>query len=164
MGRRRPVQLRGPAARAVRRLRPLGLPAGAEVVVFEFWEEKFLGTHKDGHALTLAPRTARILLIHRLPTRPQVIATNMHCSAATTRSRGWHGTMRREPSPGSTACAPGLAGKALLYLPEGYRPRGDVKAEGGSFVLKEHGSSVWVQEIEFKEAVVNWSMAIERLR
>ena len=60
--------------------------------------------------------------------------------------------------------APGLAGKALLYLPEGYRPRGDVKAEGGSFVLKEHGSSVWVQEIEFKEAVVNWSMAIERLR
>ncbi len=51
-------------------LAALGLPAGAEVVVFEFWEEKFLGTHKERVTLTLAPRTARILLIHRLPTRP----------------------------------------------------------------------------------------------
>ena len=56
----------------------LGLPAGAEAVAFEFWEEKFLGVHKDRMTLILAPRSARILLIHRRPSRPQVIATNMH--------------------------------------------------------------------------------------
>ena len=50
-------------------LSSLGLPADTEVTVFEFWEEKFLGMWKDRVALTLAPRTARILLIHRRPVR-----------------------------------------------------------------------------------------------
>ena len=44
MGRGGRVQFRGPAAGATVEFASLGLPADAEVVVFEFWEEKLLGT------------------------------------------------------------------------------------------------------------------------
>ena len=43
-------------------LAALGLPADAEVAVFEFWQEKFLGRHRRDVRLMLAPRTARIFL------------------------------------------------------------------------------------------------------
>ena len=59
-------------------LAALGFPADAEVVAFEFWDEEYLGTHTRQITLSLAPRTARILLIHPRPSHPQLIATNMH--------------------------------------------------------------------------------------
>ncbi len=59
-----------PQTRSVE-LSSLGLPVDAEVAVFEFWEETFLGLQRRSVSLTLAPRTARILLIHRLSTRPR---------------------------------------------------------------------------------------------
>jgi len=143
-------------------LSSLGLPPGAEIAVFEFWEEKFLGLCKDRVTLSMAPRTARVLLIHRLPTRPQVIATNMHVLG------GYHEITRlawdeaKGTLSGQYRRAPGLPGKAFLYLPAGYKPRGDVAAQGGSCTLKEYSGPVWVQEIQFQDAAVDWSIAMDR--
>ncbi|MFV2067682.1 MAG: discoidin domain-containing protein, partial [Pirellulales bacterium] len=54
-----------PAERAVD-LESLGVPAGGEVAVFEFLEERFLGVHNDRVALTLPPHSCRVLSIRRL--------------------------------------------------------------------------------------------------
>ena len=138
-------------------LASLGLPAGTEVVAFEFWEEKFLGAYREHITLTLAPRTARILLIHRRPTRPQVIATNLHVLG------GYHEikqSVGRDATrlSGRYPAAPGLAGKVYLYVPDGYQPRLDAPSNPGVGRLTKVQPNLWAQEIQFRDAVVEWAI------
>jgi hypothetical protein len=142
-------------------LAQLGLPAGSEVTVFEFWEQKPLGKYRQQVTLTLAPRTARILLIHRCPDRPRVIATNMHVLG------GYHEIKRiawdagEQVLSGTYRRIPGITAKAFVYVPDGYRPRPDSPQARGSSRLTEVDKNVWAQDVQFQDAEVDWAIAFE---
>jgi hypothetical protein len=136
----------------------LGLPAGAEVVVFEFWEEKYLGSYKDRVTLTMAPGTARILLIHRKPKLPQVIATNMHLLGGYHEIKRLSWNEKQLALSGTYQRAPGLEGKAYLYVPDGYRPLPDSPRNQGSVRLSQAGRNLWVQEVQFKQSQLAWTI------
>lgn len=142
-------------------LSSLGVPAAAEVAVFEFWEEKFLGSHRDRVTLVMAPRTARILLIHRLPIRPEVIATNMHVLG------GYHEIERlawdeRELAlTGRCRRMPGVSGRVYFYVPDGYRPHCD-PARPTAFPLAHAGGPLWSVDLAFDKAEVEFSVAFDR--
>ena len=150
-----------PRRRAVE-LAALGLPTGTEVVAFEFWEERFLGTHKERIALSLAPRTARILLIHRRPTRPQVIATNLHVLGGYHEIKHQSWDKKQLVLSGRYERAPGLAGKAYLYVPDGYRPRPDSSPARGAGSLANVEARLWAQAVEFQEASFDWKIEFAR--
>jgi hypothetical protein len=143
-------------------LAALGWPADGQVVAFEFWEEKYLGTQTGQVALTLAPHTARIILIRRRPDHPHLIATNMHVLG------GFHEVKRlawdetRLLLAGQYQRAPGLAGKAYLYVPDGYRPLSQSPTTRGSASLTEVAPNLWAQEVQFQEASCDWTIAFER--
>jgi hypothetical protein len=143
-------------------LETLGLPAGAEVVAFEFWEEKLLGAYKDRVTLTLPPQTARVVLIRRLPSRPQVIATNMHVLGGYHEVKQLTWDDERLLLSGTYQRAPGLEGKAYIYVPDGFRPRPDKSPTSGSTRLNSAGKNLWVQEARFQEARLDWAIAFER--
>ena len=136
----------------------LGLPAGGEAVAFEFWEEKFLGVHKDRLTLTLAPHTARIVLIRRRPNRPQVIATNMHLLG------GYHEIVRmawdeqRLLLSGQYRRAPGLEGRAYLYVPDAYHPLPDGPQARGFVRLRQIDKNLWVEEVRFERPQLDWAI------
>jgi alpha-galactosidase len=140
----------------------LGWPAGTEAVAFEFWEEKHLGTHRERITFPLAPRTARIVLLHRRPSRPHVIATNLHVLG------GYHEVQRlawdeqQLTLSGRYRRAPGLAGKAYLYIPDGYRVRPEVPSDLGANRLTKAAENLWVQEVQFREAGLDWQIAFQR--
>lgn len=140
----------------------LGLPSGTEVVVFEFWEEKYLGAHKDRVTLTLAPGTARILLIHPKPKQPQVIATNMHLLGGYHEIKHLAWDEKQLTLSGTYERAPGLEGKAYLYLPDGYRPLTNSPGLRGLRNLVKIDENLWVQEIQFQNAQVEWAVPFER--
>jgi hypothetical protein len=142
-------------------LSSLGLPAGAEVAVFEFWEEKFLGSHNARVTLSLAPGTARILLIHRQPTRPQVIATNMHVLGGHQEIKRLVWDEKQLVLSGTYQRAAGLDGKAFVYIPRGYRPLPHSPRNKGLTHLVDAGKNLWVQGVQFKEAEVDWAIAFE---
>jgi len=131
-------------------------------VAFEFWEEKLLGTYKDRVTLALAPQTARIVLIHRLPDRPQVIATNMHVLG------GYHEIQRlawdagRLLLSGRYQRAPGLDGKAYIYVPDGFRLRQDFSPTKGTASPISAGKNLWVHEVRFQEEPLDWAITFER--
>jgi alpha-galactosidase len=141
--------------------RSLGLPPGAEATVFEFWEEKYLGCHSGRVTLSLPPRTARLLLIRRLPDRPDVIATNMHVLGGYHEIKRLAWDDRRCMLAGTYQRAPGLEGKAFLYVPARFRPQTDSLSGKGSLRISKIGPNVWVQEIRFKEAQVDWAIRFE---
>ena len=95
-------------------LAALGLPSKSQAAVFEVWEEKFLGLHQERVAITLAPHTARILLIHRLPDRPRVIATNMHLLGGYHEIKRLNWDEEQLLLSGQYQRAVGLEGKAYL--------------------------------------------------
>lgn len=143
-------------------LAALGLPAGSEVVAFEFWEERYLGTHTEQVTLTLAPRTARIVLIRPLPTHPQLIATNMHVLG------GYHEVTQlawdesQLQLTGQYQRAPGLTGKSYFCVPDRYRPILDTSSTGSSGRLTHAIENIWIHEVDFEKADLDWSISFER--
>jgi len=137
----------------------LGLPAGTKAAALEFWEGKFLGQVQDRITLTLPPHTSRILIIRRLSDRPQVIATDMHVLA------GYHEIQRvswnesRRTLSGQYHRAPGLSGRVFLHVPTGYRPR--TNGTQGTAAIQEIAGGLWVQNVEFRNAELDWSIAFD---
>ena len=135
----------------------LGLSSTQDVAVYEFWQDGFLGCCRDHVTFELPPQSSRILILRRLTGRPQVIGTDMHVLA------GYHELTRLAWDDASATLsgqyrrAPGLTGKAYLYVPAGYRPRRD-----GSLALKPLADRVWVHGVDFKAATVDWSIRFDR--
>jgi len=112
----------------------------------------------------LAPRTARVLLIHRRPKQPQVIATNMHMLG------GYHEIKRMSWDEeqlvlsGEYRRAPGLEGKAYIYVPDGYRPLPSSPRAKGSTRLTQLDKNLLVQEVRFVHPQVDWAIPFELVR
>ncbi|OHB86361.1 MAG: hypothetical protein A2V98_17000 [Planctomycetes bacterium RBG_16_64_12] len=145
-------------------LAALGLPSKSQAAVFEVWEEKFLGLHPERVAITLAPHTARILLIHRLPDRPRVIATNMHLLGGYHEIKRLNWDEEQLLLSGQYQRAVGLEGKAYLYVPGDFRLRLEAPATQGFVHLTPAGDNLWVQEVAFKEPRLGWSIAFDRTK
>jgi hypothetical protein len=60
----------------------LGLPAGADYLVFDFWNRKLLGRFSKRIAVRIEPHDTRVLAIHRALDHPQLIGIARHISGA----------------------------------------------------------------------------------
>jgi hypothetical protein len=140
----------------------LGLPSNAKAAVFEFWEEKFLGLREGRVTLSMAPRTARVLLIRRLADRPQVLATNMHLLGGLHEVPRITWDEKRQVLSGTYRRAPGLKGKVYFWGPDGLRPLHESPLLAGTVRLERVGPNVWSQEVCFREAQLDWAVPFEK--
>jgi hypothetical protein len=60
----------------------LGLKTGIKHVVFDFWNQKFLGVFKDTIEVAIGQHDTRVLLVHELLDRPQLAGISRHISGA----------------------------------------------------------------------------------
>jgi hypothetical protein len=137
-------------------LSALKLAPGAPAAVFEFWEGKFLGVQRRNVTVNLPPHSSRVLIVRRLTGRPQVIATDMHVLGGyhELTQLTWDRAGRR--LSGQYRRAPGLSGKAFVYVPAGYRPR--VNGAGQSATVKHLGDNLWSHQVQFKTATADWAI------
>jgi len=139
-------------------LAKLGMDADVEALAFDYWEEKFRGVFREQISLTLAPETARILLIHRKPRRPQVIATNMHLLGGYHEIEQLSWDEKRLVLTGKYRRAPGLSGRAFIYVPNPYRLHSALPSEKGIRSLTFSKDDLLVQEVDFEQATVDWAI------
>ncbi|MHB8955025.1 MAG: alpha-galactosidase [Pirellulaceae bacterium] len=143
-------------------LTALGLKPDANAFVFEFWEERSLGIHQGRVEMELPAHASRILLVHRVSDRPQLLGTDMHLLG------GYHEltelvwdeaalTLR-----GVCRRLPGATGRVYLYLPPGYTPRFDFPLTFDSASVTHVGQGVWMKELEFVGAEAAWTIPFER--
>jgi len=146
-----------PETRSVR-FEQLGLAPTADYAVFEFWEQRFLGVRRGSVELRLPPESSRILSVRRLTGRPQLIGTDMHLL------QGWHEVKQLAWDAGAARLAgvyrrmAGVSGRAFFLLPAGYQPRFDFPLSPESARLTHVEGPVWMQEIEFAEPEVRWTI------
>ena len=96
----------------------LGLDAGASYVAFDFWGQKLLGVFKNRMEVEIEPHDTRVLFIHPLLNRPQLIGTSRHITGAySILDVAWDAARNR--LRGSSETVPGDAYTLWIYVPEG---------------------------------------------
>jgi len=60
----------------------LGLQAGARYVAFDFWNRQLIGAVQGKLSLAIEPHDTRVLLIHPLLARPQLLGVSRHITGA----------------------------------------------------------------------------------
>ncbi len=122
----------------------LGLASDRRYVVFDFWKQQPLGVFKNKLDLSIEPYDTRVLLIHPLAERPQLIGNSRHISGTySIVSQGWSVTGKE--LHGESATIPGEPYTLWFNIPDGYTKASvQVSLKTGKRI-----SAVWKQQGEF---------------
>jgi len=71
-----------PATRSLSFGDTLGLPAATRYAVFDYWQQRLLGVFTGSLTLEVEPHDTRVVLVHPLEARPQLVGNSRHISGA----------------------------------------------------------------------------------
>jgi hypothetical protein len=101
----------------------LGLEAGTSRVVFDYWGQSLLGVFKDRMTIDVEPHDTRVLLIHRLLNKPQLVGLSRHITGAySILELAWDSA--RNSLRGVSATVPGDVYTLWVYVPDGFTVAG----------------------------------------
>jgi phage protein U len=138
----------------------LGLSAGTPYIVFDFWKQTLLGVFTDSMDVEIEPHDTRVLLVHPVLHRPQLIATSRHITGAySIRSLAWDAS--KKTLRGSSQAVAGAPYTLWFYVPDGVTVS-KVQANGNDrqeFTLqhKRAGDSLQIR-FQGQEKAVDWEV------
>ena len=107
-----------PALKTLHFAGDLGLDPGQTYLIFDFWNEKFLGAFQDSLSADVPKHGVRALLIHKPTGHPQILATSRHISAAVSLdSLSWQAP--QNSLQGISKTIPGATYTLFVYVPDG---------------------------------------------
>lgn len=123
-------------------LNQLGLPTEGQYVVFDFWNQRPMGVFSKSLDLAIGSHDSRVLLIHPLAHRPQLIGNSRHISGTYSILRQeWNNSAKE--LEGESATLMGEPYTLWFYIPDDYtRPVVQVTLQSGKRVVaawKEQG-------------------------
>jgi len=125
-------------------------------MIFEFWEQRFLGCNDQQITVELAGESCALLCVRPKPvTQPEILSTDMHFT------QGGVEILTREWSPetltlsGVAKRAPGHSGTITIYVPEGFRP-------AGAMTTGTTGDSILETKVQFEDETADWTVRFER--
>ncbi|MBI2914999.1 MAG: alpha-galactosidase [Firmicutes bacterium] len=95
----------------------LRLDSRREYLVWEFWEQRFLGIHRGGVQPLVPARNVGVLLIKEVPTEPTVLSTSLHLSQGAVELPEVTWDTRMNVLSGVCRRAAGARGEIFLYVP-----------------------------------------------
>jgi hypothetical protein len=142
-------------------LTAVGFAAGAEVLAFEFWEEKFLGSHTNKLTLTLPPQSSRILALHKSSTHPQVIGTDLHLLQGYHELKSMNWDSNSHVLSGECERMPHIQGRLFVYVPKGFTPHFDFPLGTNSAALTHIDGRLWAHELNFQHSREHWQIPLD---
>jgi hypothetical protein len=108
-----------PGSREIRFEDQLGLYPDRSYLVFDFWNQEFLGIFKESVELNIEPHDTRVLHIRPLLPGPQVLATDRHISGAYSIEKlEWDA--ENQTLTGTSKTIAGTSYSLFIYVPENY--------------------------------------------
>jgi len=111
----------------------LGLPSGAAVHVFDFWNKEYLGAWEGGISVDLLPASCRVLMLMPAADQVQLVSTSRHIT------QGWVDLVSQNYDPAKNL----YAGRSRVVRGDPYELR-FAFPRGKNFVVKSataHGAS-----------------------
>ena len=139
----------------------LGLDSTAGYVVFDFWKRKVLGVFSDTITLEIEPHDTRVLSIHPLLPKPQLVGNSRHISGAySILDQAWD--LSRNKLSGTSQAIPGEPYSLWFYLPGNFRLEHlSVVTRGSNAIPEKHlldGNSLMVT-FTGQEQPVEWELS-----
>jgi len=95
----------------------LGLTDGISYVVFDFWNQKFLGVFSNSMEIEIEPHDTRVLQVHALQKRPQLIGLSRHITGAySIHNMEWNNSINS--LSGSSETIQGETYSLFIYVPD----------------------------------------------
>ncbi len=149
-----------PASRRISLVDKLGLDAGS-YVAFDFWNQKVLGVFANEIPIEIEPHDTRVLSIHRVLNRPQLVGNSRHITGAySILDQQWDSSKKRlsgtaEPVPGDTYTL-------WFYVPKGVTlSHLSLSIAGGGAVAEQHRQSGDWLTVSFQgqKTPVQWELS-----
>jgi hypothetical protein len=152
------------ATRKISLVDKLGLDSGSGYIAFDFWNQKFLGVFTDKIEIEIEPHDTRVLSIHPVLNRPQLIGNSRHITGAySILDQEWDGSNKQ--LSGTSQSVPHEAYTLWFYIPKGFNvARVSVFAKGGGEIPVQHqltGNSLMVS-FPGREELVSWELSFAR--
>ena len=147
-------------ARSIDLKQKLGLAANLSYAVFDFWSQKELGVARNTLAISIQPHDTRVLFIHPLLDRPQLVGMSRHISGSfSLKNVAWDETKRTLRGTSETVAKDPYT--LWIHLPDGVHVAQAKASAGGRDVAVTQnvtGNSLMVR-FEAQSAPVDWEVA-----
>lgn len=125
------------------KLSALGLDPGKKYLVFDFWNERFLGIFENKISLEIAPRSVRVLAVRELKDRPWFLSYNRHFTQGAVDLKALKWDSERKTLCAKLDTVPGFEYHFYIYAPDGFRlDRTEVSEPG--FQVRNFGNLIQV--------------------
>jgi hypothetical protein len=139
----------------------LGLDPTASYVAFDFWDQKVLGVFSDEITLDIEPHDTRVVAIHPVLPRPQLIGNSRHISGAySILDQEWDPAKSR--LSGTSETVPDEPYSLWFYLPKGFSVEHlSVVADGNAEIPEKHSLTGNALMVSFKgqHQPVRWEVS-----
>jgi hypothetical protein len=139
--------------------RHLGLDSDAQYVAFDFWNQALAGVVSDKISVEVAGHDTRVLLVHRLLDRPQLVGTSRHITGAYSIGKlSWDAagnTLR-----GVSEVVPGADYTLFIHCPQGATAVTATASGGGQAVPVRQEAKGNLLSVSFKsqQSPVDWQV------
>jgi hypothetical protein len=135
--------------------RNLGLDPERSYLVFDFWNQEFLGKYKESVELDIEPHDTRVLHIRPSLQRPQVLATDRHISGAySIETLEWD--TKKQTLMGTSKTIPGETYSLFVHVP-GIFSLSKIKSKAEA-VPEKISDNVIKVSMTANEKITNWSI------
>jgi hypothetical protein len=140
-------------------LEMLGLDPGNEYLVWEFWNERYVGTIKGQLRAVVPPQSARLYRVCASANRPQILGTDMHVLQGQVELADVEWDKETLSLSGSATRPDGNAGNVFVHAPEGLC----VRDPEGLWVAKDARDEALIIRVAFAfgPQVERWAVAFD---
>lgn len=144
----------------------LGLDPASSYIAFDFWNQKILGVLPSEISIDIEPHDTRVLAIHPLLHRPQLVGNSRHITGSySILDQQWDSSKSR--LSGTSETVPGARYVLWFYLPDGVRvTHVDVSAKGQREVPGQHQQNGNALSVSFQgqQEPVEWEITFANSR
>lgn len=135
----------------------LKLDRDRNYLVWEFWDQEFLGTHPGmgGLDVRVPKETARLLAIREVPAHPAVLSTSFHVCQGACELSGVAWDEAKGTLSGSISRHKGANGRIFLYVPPTLKVDG-LKVNGATAALGRIDDAVQAVDLSFQGRQADW--------
>ena len=131
----------------------LKLDPGREYLVWEFWQQEFLGRHREKVKVGVPKQSARVLAIKEAIDHPTVLSTSLHLTQGGVELQQVEWDARSATLRGLCRRAKGTEGAIFVYVPDGYRVD-DFGKSGGEMI----DPKVARIKLVFSDPILQWEL------
>jgi hypothetical protein len=146
------------ATRKISLVDKLGLSSATTYIAFDFWKQQFTGIFRDSLELIVEAHDTRVLQLHPLTGRPQLIGNSRHITGAfSILSLQWNNT--ENTLMGLSETIPGDTYDLFIYLPDGFTIANLAASVGKNKIVqvkKEMTGNILKLSFQGQTAPVKW--------